>query len=143
MEFIKYIFEHSSISSTLFIWILMNTSINILIFNIYIIPKIEKKVGQKLIYESQYYLLTHKMHPLAGKYIGQATEIMIYIFTYYMLWKFGKYGWKINHVEPTYALSKVNYKIETASKLEVFLTFCFSFNVVLIFACVILNYYGI
>ena len=106
----------------------INTSIILpLIFNFFLIPKIEKKIGKKLEYKHYIYQVA-----LFGSFFGRYIEI-----SYYMVVKFiaSKLGFDPNKVNlgKLLALQSVNYNIEEASYVEVGISFFALGNILLVF----------
>lgn len=79
-----------------------------IVFNFFVIPKIEKRIRKKLTFPFKLY----NTYPF-GKYFGKHFEIAFYIFLKFL---------RINREPPTFALSKTNnveYDIKNASKFEI------------------------
>jgi len=81
-----------------------------IVFNYFIIPKLESKIGKKLEYRSYYNFF------LFGNWSFKSIEIANYIFLRYLFLKIiPNYKWRYKNS----ALAKVNYDIRTASKFEI------------------------
>ncbi len=91
-----------------------------LIFNLKVIPGIERKVGKKLKFE----LFSYSLH-FFNSYFVRYGEIFLYILTIYL-----KIPQKMN---PKYALVQVAYPRELFSTSEIFWSFFALFNFVIFF----------
>lgn len=98
-----------------------------IIFNLVIIPKIEKKVGTKLEYRN----IVYDIQPF-GLLIGKYFEIMFYIVVKHVTLKLGFNPSKIR-LGPRFALQLVNYDIRQASYFELFMCYLALFNIVQFF----------
>lgn len=118
----KYVFSLSEkelisilFSLELFIGAISTLTIFPLIFNLIIIPKIEKKIGEKLEYRN----IVYNMQPLV---LGKYYEIMFYIVVKHMAFKLGFNSNKIK-LGPRFALQLVNYDVQKASLFELFMCY--------------------
>lgn len=110
-----------------------------IIFNFFIIPNIEKRVGVGLKYGSvSYIMMSTYLWVLGGKYICRYLDVAPYIFVELVRWKL-RIPLKINILS---SLFKINYKVEEAPKFEVFMgIYCF-INTFLFVVAVILNFFN-
>ena len=106
-------------------------NISPLIFNYYLIPRIEKKIGRKLI-----------PHPLLkniafGKWMFHQNEIAVYLINRYYAFKF-----KGDRGLPKYCnrfdLKKAGYTIDMASRAEIFFSFLWLFSIVVVCICAVI-----
>ncbi len=104
-----------------------------LIFRFYIIPRIEKKVGYKLIY-----------HPYVGfmPFAARSIEVSSYIIKIYRDYK--KTGYRgVPDYYNSYSLKRVWYTVDKLSKAEVFFSYALKINLricsVALFTSVILS----
>ena len=98
------------------------------LFTFYIIPKIEKRVGKKLEFVMpNYYLLP------GSKFVTGYFEISWCIIKKYLMWKLNKLNY--NSIKPNskWALWRSNYRIEGASRFEIFISFFALINIILFF----------
>lgn len=122
----NYIFDHRSLIQAINIIsafiggfsLFFNAFILWPIFNYYLIPRIEKKIGVKLMYADLYNYI-----PCGVGFIPPF-EISFYITGRYLAWKFkGDRGLPTGQRE--YALKKVSYTIDKMSKKEILLSLAF------------------
>ncbi len=123
----------NNISIIVFVVIgLIEAIIMAIIFNNYIEPKIEQRLGVKLQYMSVWRAL-----PIAGYFSFRHTELVMYICMAYTYWK--RRGKPIIPNQPWLCLYKANYKIEEASKSEIICSFISMMNAFVIIACIIVG----
>lgn len=87
-----------------------------IVFNYFIIPKIEKKIGSKLEFINWYEFY------LFGKFSFRFAEIVSYIIIKYIALKLKKDPHKIK-INSKMALMKINYDIKEASSIEIVMSF--------------------
>ena len=97
------------------------------LFTFYIIPKIEKRLGKKL----EFVMLSYYFYGM--KFAGSFYEISWCVVKKYLMWKSNKPNF--NEVKPKskWALWRAPYRIEEASKFEIFISFFVSINTILFF----------
>ena len=102
-----------------------------LIFNYKVIPRIEKRLSEKLEFKyfPGYYLFPKFMHPL-----GYWADIGGYIVWSY-LWHVPKKR------EGQYALHYINYNIKDASRFEIVMSFLAIFTCIMVFVLLGISYY--
>lgn len=90
-----------------------------ILYNFFVIPKIEKRVGKKLEYGTPLYILcSNYFWIFGGKSLAKYLDLIPYIFIQYINWKF-----RVNRkIDPWSCLFKVGYDIRKASKLEIVTT---------------------
>ena len=89
-----------------------------IIFNFKIIPRIEKIVGEKLIYTH----IVYQMTPF-GTYCRYLVDIVPYIMVKHIAYLFGFDPNKVRVGNKSYALQRVNYDIKNVSRFELFLCY--------------------
>lgn len=99
-----------------------------IIFNFFIIPKIEKKTGKKLEFAPYWNAF------LFGNFIIGYAEIVEYIIIKYFALRFKKNPDAIR-VNRKFALEKIKYDIRTASNFEIKMSFIAAINVLLAAFC--------
>ena len=99
------------------------------LFTFYIIPKIEKRLGKKL----EFVMLNYNLLP-GNKFLAGYFEISWCIVKKYLMWKLKKSNF--NEVRPSskWALWRSNYRIEDASRFEIFISFFALTNIILGFS---------
>lgn len=134
--FILHVISNLPFWCVAFIVIGINTLIIFpIIFNCFIIPKIEKKVGQKLEFISASYIFVSTYYYLiGGEVLGKYCEIAMYIVIKYLASKFGK---KLNNKSRN-ALQSINYDIKRASRFELVMSFAVFLNIIFAFLLVII-----
>lgn len=104
-----------------------------IIFNYFIIPNIERKVGERLEFRDywDYFLF--------GNFMYRHIEIISYLAIKYLAFKFkgNQDAFKIN---PKFSLSKINYRIEDASRFEIVMSFVAIINVIVATICLAIAY---
>jgi hypothetical protein len=98
-----------------------------IIFNIFIIPKIEKQIGCKLHF-TQPYLRT--MPKCIYRWAGSNVQVSSYIVLKYLMMKFtGKPSDQTKSLSKSApALQNVNYRVESASWFTIFMSFVVIIN---------------
>ena len=99
------------------------------LFTFYIIPKIEKRLGKKL----EFVMLNYNLLP-GNKFLAGYFEISWCIVKKYLMWKLKKSNF--NEVRPSskWSLWRSNYRIEDASRFEIFIGFFALTNIILGFS---------
>lgn len=93
------------------------------IYNFYLIPDMERRIGQKLQYGSGAYVWASLyFFIIGGKYWARYSDLVPYIASKYINKKFNISFFKIDKGS---ALYKINYDISNASKLEIFMSLFF------------------
>jgi hypothetical protein len=101
------------------------------IFNFYLIPKIEKRINEKLQYNSIFYKIQ-----IFSRWFYPPLDIGVDIFIKYCIWKIthklpgNKYGYNPKNPTP---LMQAHYDISKASKLEIISAFFVIANTLLFF----------
>lgn len=109
-----------------------------IIYNYFVIPKIENRTGKKLEYTSFCYVyLSNYLWPIGGKKIAKYVDVGPYICSEYTYWKF-KIRFKI---DPLCSLARIGYDITKASRLEIVTSFSVLIFVVLLFSLAFLVQY--
>jgi hypothetical protein len=99
-----------------------------IIFNFFIIPKIEARVGRKLEFNSLVYCMLPKF---LGVWIGKHFDIACSIFSFKLLGKLPR--------RAEYTLNKGDYDIGAVSRFEVVMSFLDVLNGLLFFSPIILK----
>lgn len=130
-----------AIINNVIFWIGMLSFFNLavtfpIIFNCFVIPRIEKKVGKKLEFTTSLY------------YWGCNTwlhywDIAWYVGEKYIAMKITKKPSDQIRYKPSAALQKINYKVETASKFEIFISLTTITSLLLFFVIGALLYFKI
>ncbi len=124
----KFFFFFNSIGFLVF---LINSLIILpIIFNFFVIPNIEKRLGKKLEFSRFIYWGKSSIWFSAHLDIGHS------IFAKYLIWKiWGKV--RVGNPKVVYALYQLNYDIREASKFEIIMSFWTTLNSLLFFAVII------
>lgn len=147
IEFLIHFILNMPASVILFCGLIINGLLLFpVIFNYYIIPKIEKRIKQKIVFDSLNYRFLKKNF-IFGKFLASYAEISLFILLKYLIAKFEGYFrfvsikyfmWKFRKC----SLQEINYNIESASKFEIFMSLLVILCAPLMILCGILIYYG-